>query len=93
MSPSSVRRLARRWRIADVSEPAPFLRFARYGALAFEFSGTIAAGGIAGTLVDRWTGMPPYGVVTLTLVAVVGGFARFIQLVRRFERLDRDAEH
>ena len=60
--------------------PGPFLQFARYGALAFEFSGTIAAGAVLGNLVDRWQGTQPYGVTVGTLVAVVGGFARFIAI-------------
>jgi len=75
-----------------VPAPAPFLRFARYGALAFELTGTIGAGAILGTLVDRWTGAPPYGVTLVTLLAVIGGFARLIQILRRFDRLDREAE-
>ena len=72
---------------------SPIVRFSRYGALAFEFTGTIAAGATIGWLVDRWLGTAPYGVVALTLIAVVGGFARLIQLVLRFQRLDleRDA--
>ena len=75
-----------------VAAPAPFLRFARYGALAFEFTGTIAAGAVLGTLVDRWAGTPPYGVILGTLLSVVGGFARLIQVLRQFDRLDREAE-
>jgi F0F1-type ATP synthase assembly protein I len=72
--------------------PAPIIRYARYGAVAFEFSGTIAAGVMVGWLVDRWLGSDPYGVVTMTLLAVVGGFARLIKLVRDFDRRDRGAE-
>ena len=72
---------------------SPIVRYGRYGAVAFEFSGTIAAGAFFGWLVDRWLGTAPFGLVVLTLVSVVGGFARLIQLVRRFERSDlgRDA--
>jgi len=75
-----------------VAGPAPFVQFARYGALAFEFTGTIAAGAVLGTLVDRWAGTQPYGVTAVTLLAVIGGFARLIQILRRFDRLDREAQ-
>jgi F0F1-type ATP synthase assembly protein I len=72
--------------------PAPIIRYARYGAVAFEFSGTIAAGAVVGWMIDRWLGSDPYGVVIMTLLAVVGGFARLIQLVRDFDRRDRGGE-
>ena len=70
--------------------PAPLVRFARYGAVAFEFSGTIAAGTFFGWLIDRWLGSAPWGVAGGTLVAVVGGFVRLIEVLRRFDRIDRD---
>jgi F0F1-type ATP synthase assembly protein I len=69
--------------------PSPIVRYGRYGALAFEFSGTIAGGAVCGWLIDRWLGHPPWGVLTCTLLAVVGGFMRLIQILRRFERDDR----
>jgi ATP synthase protein I len=72
--------------------PAPIIRYARYGAVAFEFSGTIAAGAVVGWMIDHWLGSDPYGVVIMTLLAVVGGFARLIQLVRDFDRRDRGGE-
>jgi F0F1-type ATP synthase assembly protein I len=67
----------------------PVVRYGRYGALAFEFVGTIAGGAVSGWLLDRWLGHPPWGVMTCMLLAVVGGFIRLIQVLRRFERLDR----
>jgi len=60
--------------------------------VAFEFSGTIAAGVMVGWMIDHWLGSDPYGVVTMTLLAVVGGFARLIQLVRSFDRRDFGGE-
>jgi F0F1-type ATP synthase assembly protein I len=72
--------------------PAPIIRYARYGAVAFEFSGTIAAGAVVGWMIDRWLGSDPCGVVIMTLLAVVGGFARLIQLVQDFDRRDRGRE-
>jgi F0F1-type ATP synthase assembly protein I len=71
---------------------SPLLRYGRYGALAFEFSGTIAGGVVCGWLVDRWFGSEPYGLVGMTLLAVMGGFARLVQLVRRFERRDLERQ-
>ncbi len=69
--------------------PAPIVRYARYGAVAFEFSGTIAAGTGIGWLLDRWLGTQPYLLVVATLAAVVGGFVRLIQVLRQFDRVDR----
>jgi len=66
----------------------PIVRYGKYGALAFEFSGTIAAGSMMGWLLDQWLASAPYGLVVGTLLAVVGGFVRLIQLVKRFERID-----
>ena len=68
--------------------PGPIVRYARYGAVAFEFSGTIAAGAVIGWLLDRWLGTAPYLVVVSTLAAVVGGFTRLIVILRQFDRLD-----
>jgi F0F1-type ATP synthase assembly protein I len=70
----------------------PLVRYGRYGALAFEFSGTIAAGSIIGYYLDRWLGSQPYATILCTLSAVVGGFVRLIQILRRFDRQDRGAE-
>jgi ATP synthase protein I len=72
-----------------MASPSPIVRYGRYGAMAFEFTGTIAGGAIAGWLIDRSFGTDPYGVVACTLLAVVGGFVRLIQVLRRFDRLDR----
>ena len=77
---------------ADVAPPGVVVRYARLGAVAFEFSGTIAAGAVTGWLLDRWFDSEPYGLIIATLTAVIGGFIRLVELLRRFERFDRDAE-
>jgi F0F1-type ATP synthase assembly protein I len=64
-------------------------RFARGGALAFEFSGTIGGGAICGWGVDRWFGTEPWGLMVFSVVGVVGGFLRLLQFLRRFEAIDR----
>jgi len=70
----------------------PIVRYGRYGAVAFEFSGTIAAGAFFGSLVDKWLDCAPWGLIAITLLAVVGGFVRLIQVLRRFDKVERDAE-
>jgi F0F1-type ATP synthase assembly protein I len=72
--------------------PSAPLRFARYSALAFEFSGTIAAGTFTGWLIDRWFDCAPWGVAGGTVVGAVGGFIHLIEVLRRFERMDRDPQ-
>ncbi len=72
--------------------PNPIIRYGRYGAVAFEFSGGIAAGAFMGWWVDRTYGTQPYALLAMTLLAVVGGFIRLIHVLRRFERSDRGRE-
>ena len=62
--------------------------FARVGALAFDFTGTIVGGAVCGWLVDRWFDTEPWALIVLSLVGVVGGFVRLVTLLRRFEKLD-----
>lgn len=64
-------------------------RFLRGGALAFEFTGTIAGAAVCGWAVDRWFDTEPWALVILSVVGAVGGFARLLQLLRRFEHIDR----
>ena len=75
-----------------MSPSSPLVRYGRYGALAFEFSGTIAAGAAVGYLLDRWLHTEPYAVTLCTLLAVAGGFVRLITVLRRFEQLDREPQ-
>ena len=68
----------------------PIVRYGRYGAVAFEFTGGIAAGALIGWWIDGRWGTEPYGLLVMTLLAVVGGFIRLIRVLRRFERSDRE---
>jgi F0F1-type ATP synthase assembly protein I len=70
----------------------PFVRHARYLGAAFDFTGAIAGAALVGWAADRWFGVEPWGIITATLVGVLGGFLRLVTLLRRFERLDRDPE-
>jgi F0F1-type ATP synthase assembly protein I len=68
------------------------VRYGRYGAAAFEFSGSIAAGALIGWWVDSKFGTQPYALLIMTLLAVVGGFIRMVRVLRSFERSDLDGE-
>ena len=70
----------------------PIVRYGRYGAIAFEFSGGIAAGAFIGWWLDERYGTQPYALLVTTLLAVVGGFIRLIKVLRKFERSDRARE-
>jgi len=75
-----------------VAPPRPDLRYARFGLIAYEFPGAVLAGAGLGWLLDRWLGTAPYGALVLTLAAVIGGLARLVVMMRRFDRLDRRGE-
>lgn len=75
-----------------MSEPGNIVRYGRYGAVAFEFTGTIGGGAFVGWLLDRYLGWAPWGMVTCSVLAVIGGFIRLIQIVRQFDRSDRKPE-
>ena len=70
---------------ADTSA-ARWVRYGRATALVFEFTGTVAAGVLLGYLLDQKFNSEPWFMIVLTLVGVVGGFVRLVQLVQRLER-------
>lgn len=70
----------------------PIVRYGRYGAVAFEFTGGIAAGALIGWWMDAQLGTQPYALAGMTLLAVVGGFIRLVRVLRRFERRDLGRE-
>ncbi len=75
-----------------MTPPKTLLRYARGGAIAFEFTGTIAGGAFVGWWLDERYGTTPWAMTGLTVVAVVGGFIRLIQMLRRFDQIDRGAQ-
>lgn len=76
-------------RVPDSEQPgraSPFLRYAKYLAVAFEFIGSIAAGVFVGGALDAWLGTQPWLVLTMIIAGTVIGFYRMIQILQRFER-------
>ena len=65
---------------------SPFVRYAKVGALAFEFIGTIAAGVFIGHQLDGYLATGPWLVLIMTLAGTAVGFYRMVQVLRRFER-------
>jgi F0F1-type ATP synthase assembly protein I len=63
-----------------------FFRHAKYGALAFEFVGTIAAGVFIGNALDGWFHTAPWLILVMTIAGTAIGFYRMIQILRQFER-------
>jgi F0F1-type ATP synthase assembly protein I len=62
------------------------IRYAKFGAVAFEFVGTIAAGVFAGYQLDAYLDTEPWLVAFMTIAATVIGFYRMVQILRRFQR-------
>ena len=75
--------------MAEVGKPREengLLRYAKYGAVAFEFIGSIAAGVFVGTALDAWLRTEPWMVLGMTIAGTVIGFYRMIQILLRFQR-------
>ena len=68
------------------SSEAKFVRYAKYGAVAFEFVGSIGAGVFVGHALDEWLQTAPWLVLSMTIAGTAIGFYRMIQILRRFER-------
>jgi F0F1-type ATP synthase assembly protein I len=69
------------------------MRYARGMAIAFEFTGTIAAGALIGWYLDSRLGWTPWASIILTLGSAAGAFVRLIQMLRRFQELDDPRKH
>ena len=70
----------------DGGGESAFVRYSKYGALAFEFIGSILAGVFLGSQLDRYFGTDPWLVLGMTIAGTVIGFYRMVQILRRFER-------
>jgi F0F1-type ATP synthase assembly protein I len=74
-----------------VTQPAPgkrdhaLIRYAKFGAVAFEFVGTIAAGVFVGYQLDAYLDTEPWLVAFMTIAGTAVGFYRMVQILRRFQ--------
>ena len=68
------------------SQENAFFRYAKYGTVAFEFLGSIAAGVFLGSTLDRWLQTEPWMVMVMTIAGTVIGFYRMIQILLQFQR-------
>lgn len=85
--PPSRRRAASRPRSEEPPRATPrWIRYGQGGALVFEFTGTVAAGALVGYALDRQLGTDPAFLLTLSILGVVGGFARLLQILKRLDR-------
>ena len=69
-----------------VDRESALFRYAKFGALAFEFIGTIVAGVFIGNALDGWFHTGPWLVLGMTIAGTVIGFYRMIQILRQFQR-------
>jgi F0F1-type ATP synthase assembly protein I len=72
--------------IPEPPRESAFVRYSKFGALAFEFIGSIVAGVFIGHQLDRYFGTDPWLVLGMTIAGTVIGFYRMVQILRRFER-------
>ncbi len=68
------------------SQEHALFRYAKYGTVAFEFLGSIAAGVFLGSTLDRWLKTEPWLVMCMTIAGTVIGFYRMIQILLQFQR-------
>ncbi|MEA2624109.1 MAG: putative F0F1-ATPase subunit Ca2+/Mg2+ transporter [Candidatus Binatota bacterium] len=64
----------------------PWVAIGELTAVAFEFTGGIAAGAAGGYFADRWLGTEPWLLIGGTLFGTGAGFFRMIQMLRHFQR-------
>jgi F0F1-type ATP synthase assembly protein I len=69
------------------------MRYARGMAIAFEFTGTIAAGALIGWYLDSRLGWTPWASIVLTVGSAAAAFVRLIQMLRRFQGIDDPRQH
>jgi len=70
----------------EAPRESAFVYYAKYGAIAYEFFGCIAAGVFLGYWLDRWLGTDPWLVLGMTIAGTAIGFYRMVQVLQRFER-------
>lgn len=68
------------------SSQSGLMRAWMYGAVAFELTGSVIGGGLAGWFIDRGLGTQPFFTVGLLLAGSVGGLTLFIRGLQRLEK-------
>jgi F0F1-type ATP synthase assembly protein I len=58
-------------------------------ALVFEFIGAVAAGVLVGYAADGYFGTEPAFLIGTTVLAVIAGFMRLVQVLQRLEQRRR----
>lgn len=66
--------------------PSRWVQYGRGAALAFEFTVTVGAAVFIGYQVDAYLGTEPWIMILATIIGVVGGFIRLVQVVRQLDR-------
>jgi F0F1-type ATP synthase assembly protein I len=61
-----------------------YLRYAKYAAIGLEFPSTVIGGLLLGYFIDQHFNSSPWFTVSLTLLALIGGFVRLFQLLKHF---------
>jgi ATP synthase protein I len=62
----------------------PYLKYGKYAAIGLEFPSTVIGGLLLGYFIDQYFGSSPWFTVSLTLLALIGGFIRLFQLLKHF---------
>jgi F0F1-type ATP synthase assembly protein I len=60
------------------------IRAGRFGALGFEFAGTVVAGVVAGYYLDVWLHTAPLFTLLLTMAGMGGALYRLLWMLKRF---------
>jgi F0F1-type ATP synthase assembly protein I len=65
-------------------------RAARFGALGFEFAGTVVAGVVAGYYLDVWLHTAPLFTLLLTMAGMGGALYRLLWMLKRISSQSDD---
>jgi F0F1-type ATP synthase assembly protein I len=64
----------------------PWLTYGRYGALGFEFAGSVIAGILLGRYVDGWLGTEPWAMILGAVGGLSGAVYRLILVLQQLSR-------
>jgi F0F1-type ATP synthase assembly protein I len=66
------------------------VRAGRFGALGFEFAGTVVAGVVAGYYLDGWLHTAPLFTLLLTMAGMGGALYRLLWMLKRISSQSDD---